>query len=366
MEYSLDTWTSIFLVAAAQGFFLALILFIRKNLSTAILGILVLLFSVTLIEYVLFWTGYRFVFPHLNRISEPFFFLFGPLIYFYAKSLSKDNKLNSYSALAHLIPFIISFLLILPYYVLDAQVKIQYMTQQFQISETRMFLIRIIPWTQILSMGVYTILAYSKIGINKSENTKIKPAYKILFLFSGFIFSFSSYYFMILTAGYLVTYDYLISISMSVFIYGIGYLGYKNNLIVESEADKYQNSNLKQEEIECVSRKLNELMQREKLYLQRDLNLEKLALAANTSKHILSQILNEEIGTKFSDFVNTYRVNEAKELILKRNKELSISGIALESGFNNKTSFNTAFKKFTGHTPTQFLENDRMKTVNSD
>ncbi len=366
MEHSLDTWTSIFLVAAAQGFFLSFILFIRKSLPTAILGILVLLFSVTLIEYVLFWTGYRFVFPHLNRISEPFFFLFGPLIFFYAKSLSKDLKLNSYSVLSHLIPFIVSFLLILPYYVLDAQVKIQYMTQQFQVSQTTMFMIRTIPWTQILSMGVYTILAYSKIRISKVENTKIKPAHKILFLFLGFIFSFSSYYVMILTAGYLVTYDYLISISMSVFIYGIGYLGYKNNLIVEPETDKYQNSNLKQDEIECVSRKLTELMEREKIYLQRDLSLEKLALAVDTSKHILSQILNEELGTRFSDFINSHRVNEAKELILKRNKELSISGIALESGFNNKTSFNTAFKKFTGHTPTQFLEKKGSKAVNSD
>tara|TARA_R110000868_G_scaffold383578_13_gene650794 strand:- start:6983 stop:8089 length:1107 start_codon:yes stop_codon:yes gene_type:complete len=368
MEYTLDTWTSIFLIAAVQGLFLSILLFSSRNRSKIFLGILVFLFSFTLIEYVLFWTGYRFIFPHLNRISEPLFFLYGPIIYFYSLSLKKNESIKKTSILIHLFPFLISFFMMTPYYLLDGGVKIQYMTQRVQLSNTTWFFYQLKPWIQIVSMTLYTILSFKKVKSIESVNHQKEAPKKILILFSGFIISFASYYVMILTAGYLRNYDYAISISMSVFIYGIGYLAFNNKLITKKEesSKKYQNTYIKKEEIDLISNRLIYLMESEKLYLQRDLSLNQLASATNTSKHILSQVLNDGLNTKFSDFINKHRINEAKELILKKNQELSISGIAIESGFNNKTSFNTAFKKFTGYTPTQYLDRNLHKAVNSD
>lgn len=356
MEYSFDTWTSLFLLASAQGVFLAIILITSKNQSKLILGILSLLFSITLIEYVFFWTGYRYVFPHLNRVSDPYFFLFGPLIFFYSRSQIERVQVKSAKNWIHLIPFILLLLIILPYYFLGADEKIRLSITGFRRTAATQYFFIAKPWLQSFSMICYLVVSMrflSKVNLSNNKILKI-----VLYLFAGFVIAYTSYYIMIVTTGYLREYDYTISIAMAVFIYSIGYLGYKNELDKEKKIspEKYQNSSLSKEEIRAISIDLIKKMKAEKLYLQRNLNLEKLAESVNTSKHNLSQVLNDEIGKKFSDFINEYRIKEAKNLILNKSEELSISGIAQEAGFNNKTSFNVAFKKFTGLTPTQFLK----------
>lgn len=101
--------------------------------------------------------------------------------------------------------------------------------------------------------------------------------------------------------------------------------------------------------------KLDELMAKEKPYLDNELSLPKLAELFETSTHQLSFLLNKGFNENFYDYVNRYRVEESKRLLIdKKFNHLSIVGIAFESGFNSKTAFNTAFKKFTGSTPTEF------------
>lgn len=101
---------------------------------------------------------------------------------------------------------------------------------------------------------------------------------------------------------------------------------------------------------------LNQLMLSEKPYLNCELNLVILAELMNTSSHILSYVINSGFNVNFPQFVNRYRVEFAKELLLdkEKTKQLSMLGIAFEAGFNSKTVFNTTFKKITGLTPTQF------------
>ena len=365
MEYSFDTWTSLFLLASAQGLFLGIMLLSSKNHSKIILGIISLLFSITLVEYVFFWTGYRYVFPHLNRISDPYFFLFGPLIYYYSRSQIEPFSLKRSSNWIHLLPFVLLLIMILPYYLLGSEEKIKLSITGVTRTGVLQYFFIAKPWLQAFSMICYLVMSWRLISENKLSE---KRTLRILFyLFAGFVISYTSYYIMIFTAGYLRNYDYAISLAMAAFIYAIGYLGYKNELEKEKKlsSKKYQNSTLTAGEMEDISRNLIEKMNNEKLYLNRDLNLERLAESVNTSKHNLSQVLNNKIGKKFSDFINEFRIEEAKSLILNKSQELSISGIASEAGFNNKTSFNTAFKKFTGVTPTRFRESIK-KPVKSD
>ncbi|MBO6523597.1 MAG: AraC family transcriptional regulator [Balneolaceae bacterium] len=365
MGYSFDTWTSLFLLASAQGVFLAVVLLASKNQAKIILGIISLLFSITLIEYVFFWTGYRYVFPHLNRISDPYFFLFGPLIYYYSRSQIESISIKSFRNWVHLLPFILLLMIVLPYYVLGSEEKIQLSITGFTRTGGLRYFFIAKPWLQALSMICYLVMSWRLISENKLMEKRALRF--VLYLFAGFVIAYTSYYIMIFTAGYLREYDYAISIAMTVFIYTIGYLGYRNELEKEKKlaSQKYQNSTLSSGEMKSISSDLLKKMNIEKLYLNRDLNLEKLAESVNTSKHNLSQVLNKEIGKKFSDFINEFRIEEAKNLILDKSEELSISGIAREAGFNNKTSFNTAFKKFTGVTPTRFKESTK-KSVKSD
>jgi len=71
--------------------------------------------------------------------------------------------------------------------------------------------------------------------------------------------------------------------------------------------------------------------------------------------HILSQVINEQLSSNFNDFINSYRVEEAKKMLMNPEmKNFTIASIAYDSGFNTLSAFNVAFKKFTGITPPQF------------
>lgn len=101
--------------------------------------------------------------------------------------------------------------------------------------------------------------------------------------------------------------------------------------------------------------RLEDLMAREKMYTDSDLNLALLAEKMALSVHDLSALLNNGYGQNFNQFVNAYRVTLAKELLLsEKHAHLSILGIAFEAGFNSKTTFNTTFKKATGVSPSDW------------
>jgi AraC-like DNA-binding protein len=101
--------------------------------------------------------------------------------------------------------------------------------------------------------------------------------------------------------------------------------------------------------------KLSDLMDVRKPYLDSELNLIRLAELAEMTPHQLSYIINAGFNENFFQFINKYRVEKAKELLVQDEmNKLSILGIAFEAGFNSKTSFNTTFKKFTAQTPSEF------------
>lgn len=112
---------------------------------------------------------------------------------------------------------------------------------------------------------------------------------------------------------------------------------------------------LSDERLEQLKDALLELMNTEKPFLDADLSLVKLASALNISSHLLSYVINKGFNENFYQFINRYRVEEAKKRILDPEMgHLSILGIGFEVGFNSKTAFNTTFKKVTGKSPTAF------------
>ncbi|MGC3944428.1 MAG: helix-turn-helix domain-containing protein [Chryseolinea sp.] len=114
---------------------------------------------------------------------------------------------------------------------------------------------------------------------------------------------------------------------------------------------------LSEKEIETYKVRVENLMVAEKLFLDPELSLPRLADEAGLSTHALSYLLNTGFGENFYAFVNRYRVEEAKHLLSTRVKTLSMLGIAYEAGFRSKTTFNNAFKKHTGLSPSQYVAN---------
>ena len=94
-------------------------------------------------------------------------------------------------------------------------------------------------------------------------------------------------------------------------------------------------------------------MRDEKPFLQPGFSLPDLAQRLGTTVHILSQVINENLSKSFFEMTAAYRVEEAKKL-LKEKQNIKVEEIAEQVGYNSKSSFNTAFKKITGKTPSEF------------
>jgi YesN/AraC family two-component response regulator len=109
-----------------------------------------------------------------------------------------------------------------------------------------------------------------------------------------------------------------------------------------------------------IIKKLEEFIEQESPYLNPDLSLRLLAELIEIHPNQLSWLLNKKINKNFNEFINHYRVSHFKTLALDTsNSHISLIGLAYESGFNSKTTFNTYFKKETGFTPSEFIKSQK-------
>lgn len=111
----------------------------------------------------------------------------------------------------------------------------------------------------------------------------------------------------------------------------------------------------KKKELKHLSNQIIEIIEEEKLYKEMGLSVNDVADKIGVQTYLVSQAINSCLDKNFFEVINRYRVEEAKELLLDETKDyLSIVGIGFEAGFSSKTAFNTAFKKYTGMTPSEF------------
>ncbi|MBL6449415.1 AraC family transcriptional regulator [Fulvivirga sp. 29W222] len=344
MEPSLNTWTIIFLIAAMQGLFLSVMIFLKHSKANLLLGFLMLSFSLMLLYYVTYWTHYDHLLPRGIGIAQGLTYVLGPLTYFYFRSDRKNFYFNGW----HFTPFILYLIYFLTQLVSD---PFSHEIRTIQVSLQCLHL-------ALYSSAIFITTNRSKKGLHNSELKFFEWRKKIGYAFSGYALSFLLYYTLVWTGTLKIEYDYMISVASSIFIYFIGYHGYQNPHILKPEnAKKYTRSSLSSTAAESILTELRELMRSKKPYLDNSLKLQQLANELGMSQHHISQSINELTGQNFSDFINQYRIHEA-QLMLKDpdQADKKIIHIALDSGFNNKTSFNNAFKKVTGIPPSEYRD----------
>jgi AraC-like DNA-binding protein len=148
--------------------------------------------------------------------------------------------------------------------------------------------------------------------------------------------------------------------SLAVFIVLIGYYGLKQQVIITSAEpqitrQRYASSVLQKETAQQYLQELEHFMESEKPFLEESITLQQLAEKTKIPAHYLSQVINEYRRQNFFDFVNTYRVNFFIEKMNDPHYSgYTLLGIAFESGFSSKTSFNRVFKKITGYPPGEY------------
>jgi len=166
---------------------------------------------------------------------------------------------------------------------------------------------------------------------------------------------------------------HLIYISLTIAVFFLGYFGLKQQAIYmhnpatiknkedlkpnveKKESNQYVKSGLNSLEAEKHLKELLNYMDNERPYLNGKLSLKEVAEYLNISVNHLSQVINEQLGKNFFDFVNGYRVEEVKRRFADSdNEQYTLLALAYDSGFNSKSSFNSIFKKITGLTPSQY------------
>lgn len=136
---------------------------------------------------------------------------------------------------------------------------------------------------------------------------------------------------------------------------------------IENQTEILTTKHIDTEIAENILSKLAELMINEKVFLNPQISQQEIAKRLNTNTAYLSRIINDKLSSNFSNYVNHFRIEEAKLLILS-NKEnnLSFEGIGQVVGFNSKSAFNYAFKKATGKTPTIFASENSKTLTNQN
>ncbi|MCB1177898.1 MAG: AraC family transcriptional regulator, partial [Leptospiraceae bacterium] len=124
-------------------------------------------------------------------------------------------------------------------------------------------------------------------------------------------------------------------------------------LKMEVETKRYEKTQLNGINVEAIKERITELMEVTRIYKNDEIRLSDLADELLINQNQLSRILNETYKKNFNEFINNFRINEAKVLLIKQ-KDKTILSIAFEVGFNTKATFNSWFIKFTGMTPTEF------------
>lgn len=147
---------------------------------------------------------------------------------------------------------------------------------------------------------------------------------------------------------------------------GIMYLGVyglrEHPVFVQQQEEPLANTDLitdlAEEKVNNYLEPLLNYMLREKPFLAPKITIAELSHRTGIPVNHLSKTINEQLGLNFFDFINSYRVEEFKQLVSEaKHEHFTLLGLAFEAGFNSKSTFNAIFKKFTQQTPSEYVRN---------
>jgi len=378
--------TTLSLIGAAQGYFLGLILFTRKNniLPNRILSALLFIMSFALSAQYLAdmdaAVNWRIILPFLLSLMS----LYGPLVYLYSKSIISGVRCFKLTNFLHLIPFLIIFFIyifIWSYHSLETELKktsafglLLILTQALIFFSGFVYTVQSIrllrkherhvsdffsdieklnfKWLQIL----LSLLLILYVEINASTLLNFLAAINIFDIIIPQIFGTAMHVFVIFFISYYAIKQPEIFRKTVVMEKEIGCKtpGYMD-VTLEAESTKYIKQSLDEITQKQYLGLLLDLMDSDKPYLDDQLTLKNLSDKLSVSSHHLSIVINNQLNKNFYNFISAYRIEEAKVLFEKDcNHDKNILQIAFEAGFNSKTTFNTVFKKNTGMTPSEY------------
>jgi AraC-like DNA-binding protein len=386
----------ILFIGAGQGILLALLLFSRgtNKRNNRILGTLLALVALHLVLVGNDNADFFLKYPHLSRITWTVPLLYGPLIYLLTSSLTSPRFRWRWQYAFTFMPFAAFVAILMPYYLLPAQDKIAYLTNYESVLQAdfgwmnqttnvvHVFFLAI----SLLKLRIYV----QRLHLLYSDEQHMRLLWLrdllwgvfLILAFSVMVFYSRKWGWPLLSAVY--PYHFL---GVVILLYWIGYKALGQPLLfradpmlgtLEPPAPPREQKGLKEaKELKDAvpapiavaestlaeqADQIRNAMEQDKLYLDPELDLVKLAQHLDMPRYQVSAVLNGVIQKKFYDFVNEYRVAEFQELVAApQYAHYTLLALAHEAGFNSKSTFNAVFKKTTGQTPSQFYQKQGAK-----
>lgn len=345
------------------------------------LGFFILLCSLYICPFMLGYAGWYSIKAYREFLFFiPFqqLFLIGPIIFFYTQSLlDKDFKLSKKHYL-HFLPAVLYLLYSLVIFVTDKIILEEFYFYADGRDKDLVF------WYQLaglISKLVYLLLSLTYYRIyRKFIVQEVSFADEVLFkwirhflLAFAFILLLRVFFFILNPEWGEFGSKYWYYLCFSILFYFIAITGYSNTVRSAVSFDTNSSGFLKPEQdppvfskekeeneiqdLEDWKTKILVLIEEEKIYTNHKLTLTNVALQLNTNRNLVSSIINQGFEMNFNDFINSKRVEAVLAKIKAgEHKTNTLLGIALDCGFNSKTTFNRAFKKHTSLTPKQYID----------
>ena len=313
------------------------------------------------------WTNSFFMYhPHLFEYDTAMGLCIGPLLYFYICYQTNPKTRLQPSDLLHLFPLALYVWLLNDFLFSSAAAKLE-MIDQLDIPN--FLFVQYLKKAQLLFYGLLCyrlLIRHKRITrelLSNLEGRQLQWAQHLLLgagvLFGVWIFSNETRWAQPILGLTLLSFSYWIayqSLQQESSFASIATERILRN-IEEEPVVRYRNSTLTQEYLLPVIKKIENHMTECKPYLDGDLTLTSLAEQLEINPNQLSQILNEGLGENFYRFVNRYRVEESKQLLIDPTfAHYNILGIAYQAGFSTKSTFNKTFKDHTGFSPSQYIK----------
>lgn len=339
--------------------------------ANRLLGIFMGIFSLAILYAVYIITGSFRSVPYFIGITYPFPLMYGPLWYFYARSLTYGHSRLRWIDILHFLPALLAFGILVPYLLQPSEWKISLMEN---FSER-------VPLPLLVGSLLMTVqgIAYFALTVTLiRRNLK-----RILDLFSaienislrwlrnitvaiGIIWMIVAVFQILRLAG-IPTFESMsqvVAAVSSIFVFTAGYLGLRQPEVFEPPASEYSTgtpsgryakSGLSDQRKAQILARLKEHLETAKPYLNNSLTLKDLADALSVSEHNLSEVINTSLGQTFFEMVNSCRVQEVqRRLVDPAHSHFTLTAIAFDSGFNSKSTFNAVFRRITGVTPSEY------------
>ena len=303
-----------------------------------------------------------------------------PLYYWYIRLLSVEPTYRRVNLLMLLPGFLLAVASFVIYQLMSGEERITYISNflfkseqinslsvLMQIQRTIYLISRIVFVVQVLVLlfnGRRLIIRYQKNIANFYSNLENRSILWVKYmLYSIVVTSLMSISFNILGRSFFLDVPFLLlipSLLFSVLLFFIGFQGYmQNHTVYDLQLDELQSETVvvKKVNSDRLKEKLIELFLREEVYKNSDLKITQVSEMLSTNRTYISKLINTEFSCTFSEFVNRYRVEEAKRLLCEEtSKSYSLDYISEKSGFGSMVNFMRVFREIEGKTPGNFRE----------